>query len=87
METKGVSSWVSVQFKDVEKFVPELTTGVPSEPEDAAAEGTPAVVAVAEESEPEYVLEPAPSARVAAAEEAPHIVAVPEAVEESAEGV
>jgi chromosome segregation protein len=87
METKGVSSWVSVQFKDVEKFVPELTTGVPSEPEEAAAENAPAVVAVAEESEPEYVLEPAPSARTAMAEDAPHIAAVPEAVEESTEGV
>jgi chromosome segregation protein len=79
METKGVSSWVSVQFQDVEKFVPEITSGVAAEPEESAPENAPRVVAIEDEPLPEYVLQPAAGASIAAeaAGEAAH-EAVPE---------
>ncbi len=64
METKGVSSWVSVQFQDVEKFVPEITSGVAPDPTEAEESG-PAVVPLAEEALPEYVIQPVAGASVA----------------------
>ena len=65
METKGVSSWVSVQFQDVEKFVPEITSGVAADPTETEESG-PAVVPLAEEALTEYVIQPVAGPSVAA---------------------
>ncbi|MBM3986717.1 MAG: chromosome segregation protein SMC [Planctomycetes bacterium] len=72
METKGVSSWVSVQFQDVEKFVPEITSGVAATAADEVPERAPRVVAVDDEPLPEYMLVP-PAAASIAAEVAPEV--------------
>jgi len=83
METKGVSSWVSVQFQDVEKFVPEITSGVAADPEEAQP-SAPLVTALADEPLPDYVIQPVAGA-VAGSEVEPLAEAVPATQAESVE--
>ncbi|MCC7011589.1 MAG: chromosome segregation protein SMC [Planctomycetes bacterium] len=82
METKGVSTWVSVQFTDVDRFVPEATGNAA---EASRARGEMA----ADGADGERVVELTPQPRVVPAPEpdlelAPEASGVPQTVDESA---
>ncbi len=67
METKGVSTWVSVQFQDVEAFVPGITSGAaPDAPDERP-------LATESEDEPTVELTPAPRVVAVAAEPEPEV--------------